>query len=135
MPAEPGLVVDSSVFASIFLREDGFRRRAAELAEVEHVRAAPFFRFEVANALWKQRHWPEREVERALGTLFALPIDVGFGAEDARRTTKLARRFGYTFYDMAFVALALREHLPLWTLDQRQAAIARELGLACRSGD
>jgi predicted nucleic acid-binding protein len=129
MPAEASAVVDSSVFAAILLREPGHLELAERIGALLMVHAPPFFRFEVANALWKHREWPLEERQRALDTLFALPVDETFGRDDAQRALSLAVEHAHPFYDTAFIALAARRALPLLTLDQRQAELAKGVGV------
>lgn len=129
MPAEAGAVVDSSVFAAILLREPGHLDMAHRLGGLQQIHAPPFFRFEVANALWKQRAWSLDDRQRALDVLLALPVDEVFTTDDARRALVLAVEHEHPFYDTAFVALAQRHELPLWTLDRRQATLARGEGV------
>ena len=125
-------VVDSSVWAAVWLREPGCEDWAAALAGLQRVRSAPFFRFEVANALWKRRQRLPAATRASLTErLFALPVDESFEADDGRITLDLACEAGLTFYDMAFVQLARRHRVSLWTLDKRQAAAAAALGVRC----
>lgn len=127
------VVVDSSVWSAVWLREPGWEGWQAALASAPTLRAAPFFRFEVANVLWKRRAVvPAAERDRLVAALFAVPVSDDFDGEDARATLELACQSGMTFYDMAFVALARRHGATLWTLDRRQAEAARAAGVGCR---
>jgi predicted nucleic acid-binding protein len=47
----------------------------------------------------------------------------------------LARRHRLTVYDAAYLELALREHLPLATLDASLAAAARQEGVTILGDD
>lgn len=129
MPADDRLVLDSSVLAAILLREPGHEVLATRLSSLRSVCAGPFFRFEVANALWKQKDWSLGELNAALEVLFSLPVDETFTIEDARVAMTMARTHNHPFYDTAFVALAQGRSLPLWTLDKRQAALASMCGV------
>lgn len=123
MAGDDRVVVDSSVFAAIFLREPGFDAMAGRLGRLRRVRSAPFFRFEVANALWKHAsNIPD--LEEVLEALFALPVDDAFDLTAARAGMAIALARRETFYDSAFVAICKLESLPLWTLDRRQAKMA-----------
>jgi predicted nucleic acid-binding protein len=129
MSAEDRLVVDSSVVASVVLREPGYEVLARRLAALEFVCSAPFFRFDVANAVWKQRDWPDEEVQVALDLVFSLPIHDEFGSDDAAVAMDIARRHHLPFYDAAFIALARNRRLPLWSLDRRQREVAEASGV------
>jgi predicted nucleic acid-binding protein len=48
---------------------------------------------------------------------------------DEARIMELARRYRLTVYDAAYLALSLREHLPLATLDGKLEAAARSAGV------
>ncbi len=129
MGASDSAVVDSSILAAVLLREPGFEGYAKRLGALTHARTAPFARFEVANALWKQRALTEVDAKRALELLFSLPLDDSFDLDDAQRAFLIARDAAHPFYDAAFIAIAEEEALPLWTLDQGQARIAKERGI------
>jgi predicted nucleic acid-binding protein len=60
-----------------------------------------------------------------LGEIAALPIVTDF-AQDSLAVLEIARSYRLTIYDAAYLALALREHVPLATLDTdlRKAATA-----------
>lgn len=124
MPDADRLVIDSSVFAAILLREPGHEHLAAHLGTLRTACTAPFFRFEVANAIRKQRHWSTDDARGALKVLFGLPVEEGLLSEDASDAMDLARAHDHPFYDTVFIALARRHGYPLWTLDRKQATIA-----------
>ncbi len=129
MAAEDGLIVDSSVIASVVLREPGHEVRARRLAALDFVCSAAFFRFEVANAVWKQKDWPDEDVQAALDLIFNLPIHNEFDSNDAVVAMDIARRHNIPFYDAAFIALARNRSLPLWSLDKRQRDVAKASGV------
>jgi predicted nucleic acid-binding protein len=60
-----------------------------------------------------------------LGEIAALPIVTDF-AQDSLAVLEIARSYRLTIYDAAYLALALREYVPLATLDTdlRKAATA-----------
>jgi predicted nucleic acid-binding protein len=119
-------VVDTSVFAAIVVREAGWRELAQRLAALRTVRTAPFFRFECANVVWKKRRDIGTEVANAaLELTWAFPTNDRFELEDARAAVAIGTARGLAFYDSAFLAIARRDDLPLWTLDARQAEAAR----------
>lgn len=124
MRGDTRTVVDSSVFAAILLREPGHEDNAERFYSLRSVHAPPFFRFEVANALWKQKNWEPENTEAALNVLFTLPVNESFSPEDATAAMAISRDYGHPFYDTASIAMAQLRNLPLWTLDKRQAAIA-----------
>jgi predicted nucleic acid-binding protein len=65
---------------------------------------------------------------RFLRELTALSIEIE-SALDEDACLRLARRFKLTFYDAAYLELAIRERLPLATLDRALATAARAAGV------
>jgi predicted nucleic acid-binding protein len=66
---------------------------------------------------------PEAAVYISLDRLATIPLR-NAGASDAVTTARLALRHGLSAYDAAYLELALREHAPLATLDNRLATAA-----------
>lgn len=83
MPDE--LVVDTSVIAAMLLREPGWQAISTRLASLDTVRTAPFFRFECANVVGKQR-----ADAAAIDLVWALPVDDRFDVADAQEAYPLA---------------------------------------------
>jgi predicted nucleic acid-binding protein len=63
-----------------------------------------------------------------LRDLQQLSIEVDFPRDDTR-VLNLTRKHGLTVYDAAYLALAVREHLPLATLDKVLASAAEAAGV------
>jgi predicted nucleic acid-binding protein len=123
-------VVDTSVVAALAFRESGWQELGRRVAQVDRIRVAPFFRFEVGNAIGRRRRLlGPRAASAALKFAWALAVDDRFDAALADASLDLAYRCNLSLYDAAFVALALHEHLPLWTLDTRQRLAALQCGV------
>jgi len=118
-------VVDATVFASIFLREEGWSAHASKLADLTVVCSVPFFRYEVANAVWKHREIPGSQAVTLTRMVFNFAVDDAFPPEQSQLATRIARKHRLPFYDSAYIAQAQARGLPLWTLDRGQAAAAR----------
>ena len=88
--------------------------------------------YEVRNILvvneQRQRITPG-DFNRFLVDLQALDIAID-NDPDSAAVLNLSRRLGCTIYDAAYLALALREHLPLATLDKHLEAAAAAEGIA-----
>ena len=90
---------------------------------------------EVANVLLvgeRRGRCTEADTTNWLRFLSGLPIAVD-GSTEARAwsdTIGLARRHGLTEYDAAYLELALREGLPIATLDAKLEAAATAVGVA-----
>ncbi len=70
------------------------------------------------------------ETDRVLRAVGRLPISID-SDHDGRHVLRLARRFGLTVYDAAYLEVAVRRALPLASLDRRlqQAAAASGVSL------
>jgi predicted nucleic acid-binding protein len=76
----------------------------------------------------RQRITPA-DSDQFLSDLLQLDIEVDNDANSVG-VLNLSRRLGLTIYDSAYLALALRERIPLATLDKRLAAAAAAEGIA-----
>jgi predicted nucleic acid-binding protein len=90
------------------------------------------WRLEVANVLLvaerRGRSTPA-ETTRCLSLLDGLPITVMADGNGIADHVAVARSHGLTAYDAAYLDLAMREGLPLATLDRELAAAARAAGV------
>ena len=89
---------------------------------------------EVANVVAKSQRLQKITLAQASAFIELLDkLDIVVDANSAQRalhdTLDLARQFGLSAYDAAYLELALREGLPLATLDARLQAAAREAGV------
>ena len=90
---------------------------------------------EIANVLLvgeRRGRCTEADTTTWLRFLSGLPIAVD-GSTEARAwsdTIGLARRHGLTAYDASYLEIALREGLPIATLDARLGAAAAAVGVA-----
>lgn len=94
----------------------------------------PLWPYEVANGfrMAERRGRIEAlEVPRVLGLLAPLPIRVQAAAYERaqREVLALARQEGLTCYDAAYLELAMREALPIATLDQQLRDAAARVGV------
>ena len=128
-------VVDASVAAAWCLPD-----------EVDHTAEAVLSRLEVEEALVPDLFWHElrnvmlaaerrnrlepADVSEALAWLRQLPIAADGDGDDVR-ILDLARRYGLTAYDAAYLALAVNRRCMLATLDRRliQAAAAEQVAV------
>ena len=130
------LVLDASVALSwCFADEENpcGRMVLGMLREADAVVPA-IWPLEIANALVvaERRHRLKlTETSRFLSLIEGLDIvvDPGTSARAFGETLSLARRHGLSAYDAAYLELALREDLPLATLDRDLGNAARKLGV------
>ena len=97
--------------------------------------APPIWPFEVANALLageRRKRVTVAQVTSLLSRIAELPISVDPVRVDRafERILSFARQEQLTEYDAAYLELALRESLPLATLDDRLRQAARSAGIA-----
>jgi predicted nucleic acid-binding protein len=128
------LVIDAG-FAALWLFRE---RNAGAVAEFDarfragtvELHAPELFVIETANALWKGIRRGHRTLEESV-TMFdnlrGVPIEFHGHRDLAVPAFDLALRLGITPYDASYVALAVREVLPLFTADKRLAGAVEDL--------
>lgn len=130
-------IVDSSVTLSwCFTDEaDAYAEASLRALRAAEARTTSLWPFEVANGLLmgeRRGRLTPADTQRALADLAALPIHVELTTPERalREGLLLARQEGLTVYDAAYLDLALREGLPIATLDRQMREAARRLGVA-----
>ncbi|BAF89670.1 hypothetical protein AZC_3672 [Azorhizobium caulinodans ORS 571] len=130
-------VVDASVSATWLLPDEGnlVASAAYERLLTDHAIVPSLWWFEMCNIFLtnvRRGRVTREQADRALALLADLPIAID-PAPDHERLMRLARAHGLTAYDAAYLALAVRDGVPLVTMDQalHQAAVAE--GCAFRS--
>jgi len=134
-------VLDASVTLAWLLR-DAHSRTAAYAFDVLKRLRAPDTRIEVpatwsleiANVVVRSEargYVTEADSEAFLELLRSAPItvDPATAAVALTDTMQLARRYRLSAYDASYLELALRAGLPLATLDEDLAKVARKAGL------
>ncbi len=117
-------VLDSSVIAAIFFKEDASPRALKSVAECD-----PFTLdlavCEVGNVAWKQVSFSGEEKERALDALRDCLEFINITCIILKSSDLLEEAFEIavmdktTFYDSLFLAAAEKERVPLLTLDKK----------------
>lgn len=134
--SDVSLVLDVSVAAKWFLRDEKDDGAGALLAQVAsdgaHVPA--LFRWEIQSVLLgaeRASRIDSDDVDAALDALRDLPIVVEAPGERVFSGSELhlARHYGLTPYDAAYLALAAGRRLPLATFDDDLAHAATDLGV------
>ncbi len=129
------LVLDAS-FAIAWVaseREDSAAVREFSdrlLAGTIQAHAPELFVAETANAVWKSVRRGLRTLEDGVeifGNLMDAPIELHRHRDLSTAALDLALRRGLSVYDALYVALALREVLPLFTADRKLAAAVEDL--------
>ncbi|MGI9170537.1 MAG: type II toxin-antitoxin system VapC family toxin [Caulobacteraceae bacterium] len=127
-------VIDASVAASWLLPDEDnpVSNAAYRRLETDDAIAPGLWWFEMRNLLivYERRgRIDARQTARALGLLDGLPIGLDFMAEEVA-LMDLTRRHRLTVYDGAYLELAVRERLPLASLDGALRDAARAEGVA-----
>jgi len=136
-PPEGAFVLDNSISMSWFLGDESEEYAGQVLVALRTVRARVpcLWPYEVANGLAvseRRGRLTPAELERALTDLAALPIEVEATSHERARVAVLvlARQERLTAYDAAYLDLAMREGLPIATLDQEILDAAVHVGVA-----
>lgn len=129
-------VLDCSVVITWILPDEGRHRVAALLERLasEGAVVPEVWSLEVANALLvaqRRGRLTEKDVERALEDLAALPIDVDQEThrQALNATLSLANKYKLSSYDAAYLELARRTRLPLATLDKKLRSACKAAGV------
>ncbi|MBI3393043.1 MAG: type II toxin-antitoxin system VapC family toxin [Nitrospirae bacterium] len=120
------IVVDTSVLIKwVKTRDEELTREArALLADVEtrplEVHVPALLLYEVGNILVLKTRLDASALDDVLSSIESLPFRVAPPATLLlKRAARLGRRFGITFYDASFLALAVELDCPLVTADGR----------------
>jgi predicted nucleic acid-binding protein len=118
------IVVDTSVFIKWMKTRDEELVKEARLllAEVEagrvDVHVPALLLYEVGNILLLKSRLSAADLARAIERLEVMPFKIAPPATPLlKRAARVGRRFGVTFYDASFVALALELDCPFVTAD------------------
>jgi predicted nucleic acid-binding protein len=116
-------VLDSSVALAWLLPDEANERTdaLADRLEQENAHVPSIWSLEVGNALMtalRRKRISDGDFDRCISALSALPIEVDPTAGLAG-VLSIARRFGLTSYDAAYLELAQRRGFPLATLDEK----------------
>ncbi len=135
-------VLDGSVALAWYFRDEVDAYAMAVLDHLPGARALvpAVWPWEIGNGVLsgeRRGRSTEAQAERWLGYLLDLPITVDAGgvADLRGEGLGLARRFGLSTYDAAYLELALRRGLPLATLDRRLREAAAAAGVAAYRPD
>jgi predicted nucleic acid-binding protein len=131
-----GLVLDASVAISWCFPDErnDYAYRVLELLERTQAVVPSLWAVETANALLqgqRRRRITASATAHFLDILGDLPIEVDTQAASRAfaATLPLAQSYGLTAYDATYLELAMREGLPLATLDTKLSDAARAAGV------
>jgi predicted nucleic acid-binding protein len=124
-----GIVIDASVVAAWLMPDEqsAFAQETSAKVVADGAMAPALFWYELRNMLLsneRRQRLSGEEFVQALRALRMLPIALHQIGDDYL-CFALARRHRLSFYDAAYLALALTESAPLATLDTSLAAAAK----------
>jgi predicted nucleic acid-binding protein len=130
------LVLDSSLSLVWYLEdeEDPYADTVLGALPGREALVPSLWPYEIANGLWvaeRRGRTTATKIQRVLGLLQPLPIRVDVASHERARAEvlALARQAGLAVYDAAYLELAIREGLPIATLDARLREAAGRLGV------
>lgn len=115
-------VIDASVVAAAFFREEYADQAAALLVAGAELLAPELIYAELASVAWKRflRHQITRDEALALrADMQAVPLKIISIHELIRPALELALTSARSVYDCLYLALAIENQCVLWTADQR----------------
>ena len=129
------LVIDASFAVAWAAGELEQSAAVAEFADrvvagTIEMHAPELFPAEAANAVWKGVRRGFRTLEDGMDmfrSLMEMPIELHRHRDLVTTALDLALRRGISVYDALYVAVALKELLPLFTADRRLAAATEDL--------
>ncbi len=129
------IIVDSSVLAKYVLRENDWDAVERHLAVSKSVTCDLALK-EVANTIWKhmvifKSYSKKVALEKfvVLNKLARNVLDIEDEGMYFREAFEIALKTGLTVYDAIFIAQALKHRASLLTSDEKQADVARTLGI------
>jgi predicted nucleic acid-binding protein len=135
------IVLDASVALAWAYPDEGSDYADAVLVslEGETILVPALWAIEVTNGLVvgeRRKRLREAEIRRFLALLAGLPIlqDVQSPSDAVKGILPLAREYGLSAYDAAYLELAARKGAPLATLDTGLSKAAREAGVPMFTG-
>ncbi|CAB5043012.1 MAG: PIN domain-containing protein [Actinobacteria bacterium] len=125
-------VIDASIMVSFLMNDEDSELSvpivAPLLNAIAHVPS--LWIYEMASAFRiaerRQRITPE-DTPMYLDSLKVLMID--HHHPDPQKMVEISRDTGLSIYDSAYIALCLKEQLPLATLDKKMKSVAEQLGI------
>lgn len=124
------LVIDASVLATFFTGEEGADDVEIILETISEIYAPSFWRFELANVIWKKKEISEKKGEELIERIWRFPINDETSVKVAKNAFLISKKYNITFYDSSYIAMAAHFNIPLWTLDKSQAKVAVNKGIS-----
>lgn len=126
-------ILDASIAAAWVLADEAspLAKTAAELLKSDGAIVPSLWWYEIRNTLVMAERTGRiapKETAHFLDLMRAYPIRIETNL-DEQAIFRLAKQFGLSFYDAAYLSIAHRDGLVLATLDRELASAARKLGV------
>jgi predicted nucleic acid-binding protein len=121
-------VVDASVAAKWYFREEHSERADALLEQESEILAPGLLAVEIASLVWKRARRgeiTEAAADRIVAALREVPLEIRPTAELVTAALPLALHRGLTLYDAFYTALAVKSGCPLVTADRKLYDVLR----------
>ena len=121
-------VVDASVAAKWYFREELSDRADALLEQRNEILAPGLLAIEIATLVWKRARRgeiTEATADRIVTELRKVPLEIKPTAELVPAALPLAQTQGITLYDAFYVAMAIQSGCPLITADRKLYDVLR----------
>lgn len=121
-------VVDASVAAKWYFREEHSERADALLEQKNEILAPGLLMIEIAALVWKRARRgeiTEATADRIVTELRKVPLEIKPTAELVPAALPLAQTQGMTLYDAFYVAMAVQSGCPLITADRKLFDVLR----------
>lgn len=132
-------IVDASVVAQVLI-QDTYTKQArtlfGRLTAPDQLHVPEFCLLECTNVLWKQVRFQgmsQSEAEVLLGDLAGLPLTNQAVTGLLERSLEIGLAHQLAIYDSLYIAMAERLGFPLITVDTKQEAAARAVGITLKS--
>ena len=134
-----GFVLDCSVGMAWCFEDEADRYADGVLDRLveESALVPPLWPLEIANVLIvaeRRRRLRRSDSARFLELVGALPIEVDTATPDPSHLLAVVREHGLSAYDAAYLALAMREGIPLATRNRALDKAARRCGVSLLGG-
>ena len=123
------LVVDASILAAFFIGEESSEDIEIILETVSEIHAPLFWKFEVANAIWRRKEISEEKGKWLIERIWEFPISSETSTKEATEAFHISRKYNLPFYDSSYIAMAKQFNIALWTFDKLQATAALKAGV------
>lgn len=117
-------VIDASILVKLFFEEEHSDASVRHVRNATELLAPDLLWVEAANVVWKRLRRGELDAADAaalVGEMLRVPVATHGGVDLVGPALTLAANTGRTVYDCLYLALAIREKIPVLTGDERFA--------------